>query len=315
MKNTYKLTEGAALLAVFSVLLLMTLYIPVVGSITSLFLPLPFIMYAAKSGWKSSAVFMIAAILLSLIIGSWLAIPFTLSLGLTGIVMGLAIREKKSRQMVYVAGSLVFLVNIVAIYGISVKFFDINFIKEMMDALRRSIDMSIGMLKGMGQPADEKMIQQWTDSIDLLEVLLPSLFVIFAFVNVLITQLVSFPILKRFGIQIAGWKPFREITVPKSVLWYYLLTLLASMLFKPEEGTYWYIALANLVFILQFLMVIQGLSFLFYVAYFKGYSKAWAVAAAFLAFLIPIVFYIIRILGIIDIGFDLRKRLGRNDQK
>jgi uncharacterized protein YybS (DUF2232 family) len=310
MKNTYKLTEGAILLAIFAVMLLITLYIPVISLIINFFLSLPFILFGAKHDGKSTAVFTLGAVLLSLILGSFLAIPLALAYGTTGAVMGYLIRNGKSRLAVYIAGSLVFLINIVAQYALSVVLFNINFIDELMEMFRSSVDQSIKMLKQMGQTPDEKMIKQFESMIDMMETLVPSMFVMASFMLVFIIQLASFPFLKRFGVSVPKWRPFRELTLPKSILWYYLLTMLAALVMNPEEGTYWFWALANLSFILQMLMVLQGLSLVFYLTHVKGYPKAVPIVVVVLLFLFPFVLYIVRILGIIDLGFDFRKRLG-----
>jgi uncharacterized protein YybS (DUF2232 family) len=310
MKNTYRLTEGAILLAIFAVLLLITLYIPGLGLIANFFVSLPFLFFGAKHDVKSTAVFTLAGVLLSMILGSFLAIPLALAYGTTGAVMGYMIREGKSRFASFMAGSIVFLVNLVIQYALSVVLFKINFIDELMETFRLSIDQSLKMLEQLGQTPDEKMIKQFEAMVDLMETLVPSMFVMASFLLVFIIQLASFPLLKRFGVAVPKWRPFRELSLPKSILWYYLLTIILGMFIQPEQGTYWYWVIANLSFILQMLMVLQGLSFIFYITYAKGYPKALPIIALVLVFLLPFVLYIVRILGIIDLGFDLRKRLG-----
>jgi uncharacterized protein YybS (DUF2232 family) len=310
MNNTYRLTEGAILLAIFSVLLLITLYIPVLGLVVNLFLSLPFLFFGAKHDWKSTAVFTVGAILLSLILGSLLAIPLALAYGTTGAVMGGLIREGKSRLAITAAGAFVFLINLIAIYGISVAFFNANIVQEMLDLMRSSFVESQQMLKSMGQATDEKVIKQFETMMDLMETIIPSILVVASFFTVFITQLVSFPILKRFGIKFPDWRPFRELILPKSILWYYLFSMLASLLMPPDEGTYWFMVIANLAFILQILMVMQGLALLFYITHVKGYPRAMPITVMVLLLFFPFVLSIVRILGIIDLGFDLRKRLG-----
>lgn len=310
MKNTYRLTEGAILLAIFSVLLLITLYIPVLGMVVNLFLSLPFLFFAAKHDWKSTAVFTVGAVLLSLILGSLLAIPLALVYGTTGAIMGGFIREGKSRLAITIAGALVFLINILVIYGVSVTLFNANIMQEMFDIMRSSLKESQEMLKDFGQTPDEKVIKQYETMMDLMETILPSLLVMASFMAVFITQLVSFPFLKRFGIKLPKWSPFRELSLPKSVLWYYLISILAAFIVRPEEGTYWFMVIANLSFILQMLMILQGLAFLFYITHVKGYPKAMPIIIMILMLFIPFVLYIVRILGIIDLGFEWRKRLG-----
>jgi uncharacterized protein YybS (DUF2232 family) len=310
MKNTYKLTEGAILLAIFAVLLLITFYIPGLGLIVNLFLSLPFLFFGAKYDGKSTAVFTLAAVLLSMILGSLLAIPLALAYGTTGAVMGYMVRKGKSRFAAYIAGSLVFLLNLVAQYALSVILFKINIIEELMEAFRVSTDQAIKMLEQMGQTPDEKLIEQFETMIDMMEVLMPSMFVMASFLIVFLLQLVSFPFLKRFGIKVPYWPPFRELNLPKSILWYYLITMIAALIMQPEKGTYWFWVISNLTFILQMLMVLQGVSLVFYVTHIKEYPKAVPIIVIVLMFLLPFVLYIVRILGIIDLGFDLRKRLG-----
>ncbi len=310
MKNTYKLTEGAILLAIFAVMLLITLYIPGLGLIVNFFLSLPFLMFGAKHDWKSTAVFTLAAVLLSMILGSFLAIPLALAFGTTGAVMGYMVREGKSRFAVYIAGSVVFLVNLVAQYALSIVLFNINFIDEMVTVFRSSVDQAINMLEQMGQTPDEKLIKQFETMVDMIEVLVPSMFVMSSFFIVFLLQLASFPFMKRFGIKVPVWRPFRELNLPKSILWYYLITMIVALVMQPEQGTYWFWVISNLTFILQMLMVLQGVSFVFYFSYIKGYSKAVPIIVLVLMFLLPFILYIVRILGIIDLGFDLRKRLG-----
>ncbi|MCS0789019.1 YybS family protein [Cytobacillus firmus] len=310
MNNVHKLTEGAVLLAVFAVLLLISLYVPFLGAISVFFLALPFIMFAAKNNRMYAIVFLTGGILLSLIIGSFMALPLVLTFGLTGTVIGIFISEKKGRMPSFIAGTLVFLAALLILYAAAVALFNVNIIQEGIDMMEESIQISEGVLEGFGQNTD-KAVEQFTEGLKMIETLTPSLFVMTSVICVFIIQLVSFPIVKRFGIQVESWKPFREMSLPKSILWYYLITIIASFLFNPSEGSYWFMALVNIAFILQIFMVIQGLSLIFFFSHLKGWPKAVPVLAAVFTFLMPFLLYIVRILGIIDLGFDLRQRLGK----
>ncbi|WP_077215198.1 YybS family protein [Bacillus dakarensis] len=304
-----RLTEGALLLAIFAVLLLVTIYVPVLGMVVNLFLSLPFIMFSAKNNRKSSVLFLIGAIAISLIVGTVLSIPLAIAYGLTGIVIGDFIREKKSRIAGFIGGGIAFLISLVGQYAVSVAFFKVDFIKESMMLMEESIEQSTEMMSALGQSPDQAMLEQFQASIAMLEVLIPSLFVMASFMIVFFIQLLSFPIIKRFGIEVPKWMPFRELKLPKSLLWYYLIVLFISLMLNPEEGSYWFTALMNLSFILQFFMLLQGLSFIYYLSHRKKLSTFIPVLATVLTLFIPIFLYIVRLLGIIDLGFDLRKRL------
>ncbi len=303
------------MLAVFGVLLFITQFIPVLGGITMFFVPFPFMLYSARNNLKYTGLFFVAALFVGFIIGTVTSLPLVIMFGLPGLAIGLAIKNKQSRFVTFMAGSLLFLFSLIGMYGVFVKFFQIDFIGQMTQTLEESVDMSVKLLESLGQPADERFVKQWRESTKMMTVLIPSMFVIFSFAFVFLLQLINFPILKRFGISISKAKPFRELSLPKSVLLYYFLAMIVSMFFHPAEGTYWFAVITNLLFILQILMVVQGLSFLFYIVYQKGYPKALAIIGVALTLMFPIILYIIRILGIIDLGFDLRKRLGSNNQK
>ncbi|MBY0148072.1 YybS family protein [Neobacillus niacini] len=308
MKNVRKLTEGAILLAAFAVLLLLTIYVPFLGMVVNLFLAVPFMLFTAKNDGKSIFVFIVASLLLSFIVGSVMSLPLALAYGTTGAVIGYLIQRQKNMGVLFIAGTLVFLINLIIIYVTSIVLFEVDMITEMIELMRESLNVSADLLKNFGNAQDsEKLLEQFNNGLNLIKTLIPTLFVLSSFFIVFIMQLVSFPIIKRFGIKVEKWKSFKEISLPKSLLYYFLLTLLLSMFMNPEEGTFWYMAIINMTYILQFLMVLQGYTFMFYYFDKKGISKAISITIGIVAFLIPIFLYIIGILGIIDLGFDLRK--------
>ena len=167
-------------------------------------------------------------------------------------------------------------------------------------------------MEKLGSTPNEQVMTRIEASLTMIETLIPSVFVATSFLIVLIIMFVSIPVLKRFDVSIPDWKPFRELSLPKSLLWYYLISMILSFTIDPKEGSYLYLALANLVFILQLCMIIQGISFVFYFFYKRGFPKALAVTVVVLSFILPLLLYIIRILGIIDLGFNLRQRLDSN---
>jgi uncharacterized protein YybS (DUF2232 family) len=310
VKNTRRLTEGAILLAIFAVLLLITLYVPLLGIISVWFLPLPFIYFSWKYDWKNMIVFLIAALMISLIVGSLFAIPLTLLHGTTGMTLGYLVQKNKSRMMMLVAATLVLLTNVLIQYGATVVLFDFNFIKEATTLMNKSFDTSVQLLNSVGKENDaEKLKNQVGEMLSLIQILLPSLLVVSTFVIAFFIQLINFSLLKRFGLKVNHWKPFRELSLPQSILWYYLFTVILSLILNPEEGSYIHTALWNLAYILQILLVVQGLSLVFFISHLKKLPKSFPIVATVLTLLIPVVLYIIRILGIIDLGFELRKRL------
>ncbi len=62
MKQTKFITEGAALLAIYAILLLISMYVPILGTVVTFALPLPFILLTIR--YKLSNVLVIFVVAL-----------------------------------------------------------------------------------------------------------------------------------------------------------------------------------------------------------------------------------------------------------
>ncbi|WP_066366190.1 YybS family protein [Neobacillus fumarioli] len=309
MKNVSKLTEGAILLAVFAVLMFITIYIPILGIITNLVLPLPFVLFSVNNNLKYIGAFAIAAVFISFIAGSLIGLITVLMFGITGIVMGYMVQRKASRSAILIGSSLILLVGLIITYAVNVAFFHFDFFKELIDLFKRSEAMTEDIMKSSGKTDQLKKVKQQYEMIfQMIHTLAPSLFIFASIFYAGLIQLICFPIAKRFGMKVPIWGEFRNLTLPRSLLWYFLIAIGANMLFHPQEGTFLYIVLQNAFYILEMFMVIQGLSFIFFILYQKSAAKGLGVIIVILAFTIPTIHYIIMLLGITDMGFDFRKR-------
>ncbi|MBM7653810.1 YybS family protein [Neobacillus cucumis] len=314
MKNVRSLTEGAILLAAFAVFLLITIYIPPLSVISVFFLPLPFIMYSAKYSLKNIAVFFIAAIIISFITSSLQGLGLMALFGAAGAVMGYMTQKTKSRSAILMGGTLIFIAGLVISYVVLVTFMNINFIQEFKTMMDQSMQQSQDMLKVIGNKEQMKLLQeQNANLIKNIQELAPAYLITVAVVYALITQWICFPIVKRFGIGVPSWGKFRNLSLPKSLLWFYLAALGGYLLFRPEEGTYLYLVIVNARFILELLLLLQGLACLLYILHQRSIGKGVAVFVVILSFILPIVHYIISVLGIADLGFDFRKRFEKKE--
>ena len=150
-------------------------------------------------------------------------------------------------------------------------------------------------------------MEQYNAFLDTITTLLPSLLVISSFVVVWLLLAINLPIVKRFKIDVPKWNAFRELKLPKSILWYYLITIILAIIWRPEQGTYGNMALVNLNFILQMLMVLsKDILLCFFFSHEKRWTKAIPILIVIFTFFLFPLQYIIRILGIMDLGFGLR---------
>jgi len=313
VKNARWLTEGAIFLAAFTVLLLLTIYVPIIAIITNVVLPLPFMMFAAKHNLKNTITFLVAAIFISFIAGSLMGLALLFIYGTTGAVIGYMLQKNKSRTAILIASTLTFMVWALIMYVISVAFFHLDIFHELLKAVKESNVQTQELLKSR-VPKDQlnKLLKQNNDTMKLLEVLAPSILIMTSFFSVFVIQLVCFPIAKRFGLSVPVWGKFRDLRFPRSLLWYYLFVMMANILLRPHEGTYLYAALINLSYILEIFMILQGFSFLYFFFHQRNFPKGVRIIITVLA-LLPTFRYIIRILGIIDLGLDIRRRFEKRE--
>jgi uncharacterized protein YybS (DUF2232 family) len=303
-----KITEGAITLAIYTVMLLLFLYIPIFGLVLNLFLPIPFIYYTAKYNWKDGMLIFGASLVLTFIVGTLLAIPVTFVYGVVGIVMGWCLYKNKDHFITFSLGALTFLSSIVLIYVASVLVMNINYIDVLTESLDESLKQSIAIMESIGQ--DVSILKDmYSNFTGVLLSLLPSMLMLTSAVIIGLVQWISIPILKRLGMQVPEGIAFRELSLPKSTIWYYFAAVILSFLIPAEEGTFIFNVITNIVFILQTLFVFQGITFIFYYCYIKGKSKVLPVIGTVLIILSPIFSQLARLIGIIDLGFDLRKRI------
>ncbi|MGR3766336.1 YybS family protein [Rossellomorea sp. NS-SX7] len=305
MKNTRVITQGALMLAIFTVLLLMVLYVPFLGTLAFFVLPLPLIFFSARHSFVNSLYVLLGAMVLSFFVGGPVALPLGLAFGSLAMVMGWGIRNQWDKLRIFMSSTFILLINIVIGFVLSIAFLNINIVE---DGLKESKTTYYSLLEQVGQEPDQKFIESLNSSIQLIQTLMPAFFLGMAAIFALLFIWVNFPILKRLGVNVPVFKPFREWMLPKSILWYYLIVLLVSMIAQPEQGTYLYTAVLNVLYVLQTLMAVQGLSFLYFLGHFKGWSKGSLVLITIIS--LPLL-YLVRILGIIDLGFNLRQRLQR----
>ena len=313
MNSGRKITEGGVLLALYSVLFLMTIYLPIIGGVLFFFLPVPFILMALRHSTAWTFGFLFIAGVLTLIFGAF-ALPLTLLMGLTGITIGYCLKSKQPFIMLFVNTVLVVLGMILAILGGTIWILKINFIEEFFAIVETSIAQSTKIMEGFGQAVSKEQLESVNNMFEMMNTLLPTLLVLTSAIIVIVFFLASQPFIKRFSTMKIEWPSFRELQLPKSLLWYYLLTMIMTLVVNPEETSFMYLVLANLMFILQILILLQGYSFVFYFAHVKKWPKVIPYLVLAGSIVLPIVKSIVRILGIIDLGFPFRQSIAKKKE-
>lgn len=310
MKNRNAWIQGMLSVLSLFVLFLITFYVPVLAILTIWLIPLPLMYLVSKFGWPfGTAALVIVTIALFLFLQTlYLFIP--LFFIMLGLAMGQMLYLKKSAFAVLLAGSLTAVSLLILYLAISILLLHFNPVEAMKISIGQSLKTSMDQIGPLfGQ--DKKLLTDfYRQQLNYFGYLAPSLIVIMGVFYSIIVEVISLPILRRIGVDTPKWLPFRLWQVPKSVIWLYLFVLLFRLMGAGESGSPFFTVVINVELILQILLAIQGFSFVFYFAKVKRWPLVVPilVMAVVLVFSFPLL-QLIWILGIIDLGFNLRAHL------
>ncbi|MGZ7148232.1 YybS family protein [Bacillus sp. BC08] len=310
MKNTKFITEGAALLAIYAMLLLISMYVPILGTVVTFALPLPFILLTIRYRLSNAFVIFMAALFITVIVSQPMNLVKTTMFGLIGIVLGYMYKKRKKPIEILMAGTLAYLIGIMLIYVASIKFFNIDLMKQMQNMFNESMAQSEKIVNAAGMPVSKEQKELFTQFNDVLQTLFPSLLVMVSVCLSWITVMISGSVLRKLKHDVIPWPKFKDIQLPKSIVWYYVIFILLSTFIKVEPTSYLHMVFSNLYVIFALLLVLQGLTFIAFLAHSKGFTKGVPIISFIVCMFIPMLFPLVTILGIIDLGISLRSKIG-----
>ncbi len=310
MKNTKFITEGAALLAIYAMLLLISMYVPILGTVVTFALPLPFILLTIRYRLSNAFVIFTAALFITVIVSQPMNLVKTTMFGLIGIVLGYMYKKRKRPVEILMAGTFAYLIGIMLIYVASIKFFNIDLMKQMQNMFNESMAQSEKIVNAAGMPISKEQKELFSQFNDVLQTLFPSLLVMVSVCLSWITVMISGSVLRKLKHDVIPWPKFKDIQIPKSIVWYYVIFILLSTFIKVEPTSYLHMVFSNLYVIFALLLVLQGLTFIAFIAHSKGFTKGVPIISFIVCMFIPMLFPLVTILGIIDLGISLRSKIG-----
>ncbi|MED1299226.1 YybS family protein [Bacillus pacificus] len=310
MRNTKFITEGAALLAIYAMLLLISMYVPILGTVVTFALPLPFILLTIRYKISNAFVIFTAALFITVIVSQPMNLVKTTMFGLIGIVLGHMYKKQKKPVEILMVGTLAYLIGIMLIYVASIKFFNIDLMKQIQNMFNESMTKSEKIVTAAGMPISKEQKELFAQFNDVLQTLFPSLIVMVSVCFSWITVMISGSVLRKLKHDVIPWPKFKDIQLPKSIVWYYVIFILLSTFIKVEPTSYLHMVFSNLYVIFALLLVLQGLTFIAFLAHSKGFTKGVPIISFIACMFIPMLFPLVTILGIIDLGISLRSKIG-----
>lgn len=309
MEQSSIIRDGLLASAAFLALVLLALFIPFAALLLVFFLPLPLVRFTYNYGWKPGSVLGLSVFFLLFLILGPFAPVIMLLFGISGIVIGELFRRGEKAFGVFAGAALSVIGGLVLTYVGFMAFTDTDPVVQFQSAMEESLGTTEDML-GMDAEEDAEAVEQLMNFIDNISVMIPAILVFIGAAVAFITQLAAAGWLRSKGEKIAGFPPLRTWSLPKSFIWYYLFALILSFINASEGETGVINTLSsNLMPVLGSLMILQGIAFLFFYFHLKKLSIILPIMITCSLVVLPFMLPIIRILGIIDLGFDLRTRL------
>lgn len=310
MFHSRKITEGALLVALYIIILLMSIFVPFVFIFGLILLPIPFVFYTYRHGLQASLGMLAVSLLISLIIVPPLTVPITILVSAGGIMIGLAIHREVSAYETWARGTVGFIVGFLFIFLFTHFLLNINWAQEIDLIVEESLQISQQFTEqiGLGEQTEEQM-QFLQEQLRMVKNLIPVTISIAAIIIAFMTQWLSYQVINRMDQQTLKFPPFRQLNLPTPLIWIYFFAIIV-MLFEANIDSTLYISSYNVFLIAGFFMALQGFSFIFFYAHHKWKSNVLPITSVVLSLLFPFfILYFIRIIGIIDIGFSLKERV------
>jgi len=149
------------------------------------------------------------------------------------------------------------------------------------------------------------------EQISLFKYYLPASIAIISIFLAFTAQWISYKTLNWLDKRRLFFPPFKHLNFPKAIIWFYLLALIVS-LFNQDVESLSYFVVVNALALTSLFIIIQGFSFIFFYAAHKKVHIVFPILIVIVSVLIiPPFLIIIRIIGIIDIGFSLKNRMSK----
>src|SRR5699024_304125 len=193
---------------------------------------------------------------------------------------------------------------------------DINIYQETETIIEESLTMTKSMMETFNfnvEQMEEFSIVE--DQMRMFPNLLPASIAIMSIFLALGIIWFSFKIMNRIENKRYAFPPFRQFSLPKAIIWIYFVTIIISFFITETDET-GYITILNITMLIITLLTIQGFSFIFFYADVKRWHQSIPFIIVIVSFLIPFIsMLIIRIIGIIDLGFDLKGKVDQANEK
>jgi len=309
---TKSIVEGAFLAAITAVLFIISIYIPLLGTLVSFLCPLPIIILCLRHSIKFAVIAtFISGILVTTLAGPLQGLMVLLGFGILGLTLGFGIKKELPLTDIIIIGSIASLISKGLILLIGFWILDLNAVLFDVEEIDKIIIQSLNFYSNMGLSPEQlaTLKDSLTQTISMIKVAFPGMIILASIFDTILNYWVARLVLKRFGYKLAKFPPFSSWRASKSFFWSYLLGMVLIIL-----GTTYKIPLLNKIGIN--IQVFFAVVFLIYGLSLTGFILGRFKIKNFLKWVIyilvcfqPFLSQIVVWAAMLDIWIDFRKLL------
>lgn len=308
------MTEGGVLAAIAAVMALIGVYVPLLGTFAALLWPLPIALLVVRRGLRWGALaLVVSGLLISLLVHPLQAVMLVAAFGFVGLTIGCSYRKKSGMARTLVLAALVSILSKVAVIGASVLFLEVNPLQFQVDAMQEAFSFSVEQYRnaGFSEQQIEESTQGFRNSLKMIQMLFPAAIVFAGLFDAYLNAIVSARVLRRIGWgAVAPLRPFSAWRFPWGVVYLYAFSLIGMYWGETRQIDWLMQASLNVNLFSGMLGFVQGISVLGCVANRYNLSKWLRGIILVLALLNGFLLQTVSLIGLFDIIFDYRRRLG-----
>ena len=286
------------------ILFLAGLLSPIFALSATLLYSFPSAFLAFERGISAAVMSAVAAsVLLGMIVPWAFGLLYFVMFAFSGVMIGVAARTMKERGNLLVACAGVEFAGKLAAVMLYFLVFGVN----LMSPDKSEIERFLTSFGGVSSDAARGII-------DHIVLLIPyGMLMVSAMESVVCLVLVSYAHRKRSGEPMFSLSPFSEWVFPKSVLVTLVVGFLCMAFFSGRSDMYILNQVGvNLIEISKTIFILQGFSCAYNVMGRRGIPKFLRIGIVICTPFMPFLGDVFAIVGVTDMGFDLRNRSGRD---
>lgn len=289
------------------------IYIAIASPFLFFIAPAPFMMLKIRQGLREALLgVLFGSVFVFMLFGSLPAFMYAIEFALLGVVFGyISGKIEKGIDFILlsvaasVAAKIILLVAFTSFSGMNPFAMSPETAMGIVSSLANKLSTSsIGV-------SDEIIKSYSLAMVDTVSLLMPTMIIFFSAIDTFATYwMVSYLIRRSGGESLPVLPKFETWRFPKDLFWALAAALIVDIAGKvfPEARVYTVIS-ANLMEVLRAIFMLEGLSLCWYYMSSRGLGRVVKVTFSLFAILFSPLSYILSMVGIFDIWYDLRTKV------